>query len=163
MSKNQINKKIDLQHLKLKAANFCAYQERSVLEVKQKLQKLGANQAQTTQVIDDLVNEGFIDESRFARVYANGKLAQNKWGKHKIAHALQQKGINKTLVDEALAGLDEKKYLHTLSKLIEKKNREVKETDLWIRKNKIAQSVSLKGFEADLIFQEIDEMLKSER
>lgn len=161
MNKKQLNQQLDLQELKQKAASFCAYQERSTLEAKQKLQKLGANQEQISIILDFLLDEGFVDETRFARVYANGKFKQNKWGRIKIAHALQQKGISKSLIEESLNCLDNDSYLQTIKKLVEKKNKEVKEKDLWVRKNKIAQSVSLKGYESDLVFQVIDETLKT--
>ncbi len=154
-----MNQKLDLQNLKLKAANYCAYQERSVLEVKQKLNKLGANQAQVIQIVDELIAEGFIDEARFAHVYANGKFRQNKWGKLKIACALKKKGINENLIEEATGGIDENIYLDTLRKLVEKKNTIIKDDTPWVRKNKIAQSVTLKGFEAELVLSVINDVL----
>lgn len=154
-----MNQKLDMQNLKLKAANYCAYQERSVLEVKQKLKTLGANQLQVSQIVDELIDEGFIDEVRFAHVYAKGKFRQNKWGKLKIAYALQQKGINKNLIEEAIDGIDEKIYLDTVRTLVEKKNSEIKDDDPWVRKNKIAQSVTLKGFEAELVLAVINDVL----
>lgn len=65
-------------------------------------------------VIAELQKEKFLDDKRFALVYAKGKLNQNHWGKVKIRFALKEKGVNNTFINEALAALPEQTYLNIL-------------------------------------------------
>ncbi len=159
MSKDEINKKLDYYHLKLKAANYCAYQDRSPMEVYNKLMQQGANVDTANAIINELKNENFIDEQRFAEAYTRGKFNNNNWGKVKISYALQQKGIAPDLIADALSTIDDQAYLETIKKLVKQKNGQIKLSDNWIRKNKIAQYVSNKGFEANLVLPIINETL----
>lgn len=44
-------------------------------------------------IVSRLLQERFIDESRFARYFVNDKLRFNKWGRVKINYEMQRKGI----------------------------------------------------------------------
>jgi len=159
MSKDEINKKLDYHQLKIKAANYCAYQDRSSMEVYNKLKLIGASVDTANAIIRELIKENFIDEKRFAEAYARGKFNNNHWGKVKIGYALQQKGIAPDLVADALHAIDDESYVKTIKKLVQNKSNQLKLTDDWIRKNKIAQYVSNKGFEANLVLQVINDIL----
>lgn len=69
---------------KLKAARFCAYQERSQQEVRDKLYEYGLHYNDVEELLSELIVEGFINEERFARAYVRGKFKMKKWGRHKI-------------------------------------------------------------------------------
>ena len=57
---------------KVKAGDYCAYQERSQQEVRDKLYQYGLHQNEVEQIISELITEGFINEERFAIQYAGG-------------------------------------------------------------------------------------------
>ena len=40
-----------------------------------------------------LNTDGFLNEERFARAFAGGKFRMKKWGRIKISHALEAKGV----------------------------------------------------------------------
>ncbi|UPT68475.1 MAG: RecX family transcriptional regulator [Sphingobacteriales bacterium JAD_PAG50586_3] len=109
-----------------KAAAYCAYRERTVAEVTDKLRTLGATDVQKEKIIAKLIAEKYIDESRFAASFVRGKFNVNKWGRLKIKAELNFKGIDKKQVEKALKEINESDYLSTLKKLLEKKAKEVK-------------------------------------
>lgn len=104
---------------------YCAYQERSSGDVKHKLNEWGLQDEESiTWVLEKLKHEEFVDDQRFARIFANSKLNQNKWGKNKIKYALQAKSIPNTFINEALEQLPKEHYNSILQKLAEEKARE---------------------------------------
>ncbi len=80
----QPRKRLDPKTAKLKAADFCAYQERSQQEVRDKLYTYGLHEEEVEEVITELIIDGFISEERFAKAYAGGKFRIKGWGRRKI-------------------------------------------------------------------------------
>lgn len=144
----------DVKVLLAKAMKYCAYQERCTSEVEKKLRDWGANSQQIIQIQKQLEVERFVDNSRFARIYARSKFNGNKWGRAKIRMMLQQKGIEREAIDEALEQLPNEDYLETIRALIAKKK--VKAENEYQRKQKIAAWLHGKGFEPDLIWKALD-------
>ena len=67
-----------------KLKHYCGYQERSHLEVKQKLYSLGLMKKEVEELISRLIEEGYLNEERFAIHFASGKLRIKGWGRQKI-------------------------------------------------------------------------------
>lgn len=67
-----------------KVRRWCAMQERCLVEVKIHANSLGFSEEATEKVISQLVEEGFINEERFAQLYAGGKFRNKKWGRERI-------------------------------------------------------------------------------
>lgn len=135
-----------------KAEGFCAYQERSQQEVRDKLYSWGLHSAEVEDVISDLITHNFINEERFAHAYASGKFRMKHWGKIKIRQGLQLKKVSSRLIKEALAQIDAESYTETLANLLEKKALSLSEKDPYKRKMKLAGYAAGKGYENELIF-----------
>lgn len=136
----------------LKAASFCAYQERTQNEVRDKLVKLGATIDEADELICQLIAENYLNEERFAQVYSGGKFRIKKWGRIKISQQLKTKGISQRNINTGLLEIEEEDYLKTLEELINKKSSELKESNTYIKNNKIALYVIRKGYEPDLVW-----------
>jgi regulatory protein len=135
---------------------YCAYQERSHAEVRTKLQQLKCPPEEAEEVMVTLIEQGFLNEERFARAYARGKFNQKAWGKHKIRQGLRGKGIGESLVDLALAEeIPEDLYQETLSREIRRHWGEDTVPD-YEEKQKIRQHFIRRGFEWELV----DEVIK---
>ncbi len=78
----------------LKAQKYCAYQERCQQEVREKLYEWGVLPEVLENTIAELIIANFINEERFAKVYAGGKFRIKKWGRIKIKVKLQSKNKN---------------------------------------------------------------------
>ncbi|PUV21277.1 regulatory protein RecX [Sphingobacterium athyrii] len=137
---------------KLKAESYCAYQERSQQEVRDKLYSWGLHEADVENCIANLIAENFLNEERFAIAYCNGKLRMKGWGKIKIKQALKGKRVSEQLIKIAFKQIDPDEYEHILENIIDKKIREIKDKDSFIIKNKVYQFALSRGFESDLIF-----------
>ncbi len=147
----------------LKACNFCAYQERTQQEVRDKLYELGLFTDEVEDLICTLIEENFINEERFAKTYAGSKFRIKKWGRLKIEKALKDKRISSYCIKQGMAEIEEEEYLQTLSNLLQKKYESLNESNTYIRKNKTAQYLLSKGYENYLIWEKIEEMMQSDK
>jgi regulatory protein len=135
----------------IKAEQFCAYQERSQQEVRDKLYDLGMYPTGVESVISQLITGNFLNEERFAKAYAQGKFRMNGWGRIKIKQGLKFKKVPEKLINKALQLLDGDEYLDVLQKILDKKQRQLHETDAFKRRYKLQQYAMSRGFESDLI------------
>jgi regulatory protein len=137
----------------MKISDFCSYQERTHQEVRNKLYGFGLNKDTVEAIIVKLIQENFLNEERFAKLYAGGKFRIKKWGRKKIQEGLKQKEISDYCIRLAMKEIPQDDYLKTLKELVEK--RELKETEknTYKRKHKIAQYLYGRGYESELIWE----------
>lgn len=143
------------RNLLFKAERFCAYQERSSGDVKQKLRELGADEKTSAKIISSLTEDDFFNDERYAKLFASGKFRIKKWGKNKIRAELRMKKIPDNFIYNALDSIDEEEYNKTIQHLINKKSKEVKSRTTDDRRQKIYRFLLSKGFESNLVLQEM--------
>ena len=134
-----------------KMKQYCAYQERCMFDVKEKLKTFHLQEDVYEGIILKLKKEDYLNEERFAKVFAGGKLRVNHWGKNKIYAALQRKKVPELFILEGLNAIDDE-YVSVLHEVIAKKNNELKETDIHKRNKKLAKFAISKGFESNLVW-----------
>lgn len=144
-----------------KAKHYCAYQERSHAEVKEKLYSFGLRKTDVETILAKLIEENYLNEERFARLFAGGKFRMKKWGRVKIVYELKQKRISAYNIKIALEEIDESEYLAVLKKLAEAKWRSLKKDQHIIRQTKMQQYLLQKGFEPNLVKAIITEIRKA--
>ncbi|MCF8228263.1 MAG: RecX family transcriptional regulator [Bacteroidales bacterium] len=148
----------DFEFLYDKMQHYCSYQERCILDVQKKLQSWNMQPKVIDDIIRKLIHERYIDEERFARVFAGGKFRINKWGKNKIFSELSRKKIPDIYIQMALQEIDDEEYLQTLREILTKKENLLKVDDPLKRKNKLIQYASSKGYSLHVILKAMDGM-----
>jgi regulatory protein len=136
-----------------KIQHYCAYQERSHKEVKTKLYHYGLYESQVDEIMSQLITDGFLNEERFAKAFAGGKFRMKKWGKLKIRNELEFLGLTKNCIQRGLKEIEAADYSKTLKALIKKKSAEVKEENLFKKRDKIARFAIGKGYEPDMVWE----------
>jgi regulatory protein len=144
-------KTLDKKSAHAKLEQYCAYQERSQQEVRDKLYSYGLHSAEVEDVICDLISANFLNEERFARAYTLGKFRIKHWGKMKIKQGLKLKRVGDNLIKKALNSIDAEDYEQTLTALLQKKSAQLTEKDPFKRKFKLINYAVAKGYEKDLI------------
>ncbi|AII51599.1 regulatory protein RecX [Hymenobacter sp. APR13] len=134
-----------------KIAAFCAYQERNQKEVESKLREYGLDEDEAGEIIIRLSREKLLDEERFAKAYVRGHYRTKKWGRRRIVQELKQKGISDYCIKAGLQEIDGDEYYQNLVDVLEKKDRQEKERNPRLRRQKIQLFLTAKGFEQDLI------------
>jgi regulatory protein len=135
-----------------KLKHFCGYQERSHAEARQKLYTLGLFKKEVEELISRLIEEEYLNEERFARLFASGKSRIRGWGKHKIRHELRQKGVSAFCITKALDALDDTEYTAGFERVARKKWTALRsEKNIFVRKNKWQQFLLQRGYEPAMI------------
>ncbi len=140
-----------------KMAKYCAYQERCVKEVTDKLKSYDLSQEDRDEILDYLVDNRFVNDERFAKSFVKGKINQSGWGLNKIRFHLVQKGIAKELIDKALQTTDEEVYRQRLVGILQAKAKTIKAENSFEKKRKLAAFAQQRGFEPGLVWDVLKE------
>jgi regulatory protein len=143
-----------------KASELCGKREKCSSEVVAKLESWGStSDNDNRKIINWLKENGFIDESRYSGKFARDKFRFNKWGAIKIRTALRSKGISENDIESALASIDEDDYYNTLKELLASKKKGIKASNLFDLKGKLYRFGSSHGFESDLVYKVINDLV----
>ncbi|MEX1189887.1 MAG: regulatory protein RecX [Bacteroidia bacterium] len=137
-----------------KLKKFCAYQERSQQEVRQKLYLNGVKGEEAEFVITELISENFLNEERYARAYSRGKFRIKHWGRRKIIAGLKSKGVSERCIKEGLKEISSSEYRQILSKEIKKLHGKYKGK---AAEQQLIRNLMGKGFETSLIKELLNE------
>lgn len=153
-------KKLTASEVRKKIYHYCAYQERSHQEVKNKLYDLELSSSEIEELISHLITEGYLNEERFAKAFVGGKFRMKNWGRIKIVNALEAKGLTKNCIRIGLQEIDDADYLRTIELLIYKKLDQTDEGNIYVKREKLATHVIQKGFEPELVWEIVKKLIK---
>ena len=135
---------------------LCARREYCCADIAEKLRKKGASSKDAEGLIDRLIEEGYIDEGRYARAFVHDKILYNGWGRVKVAQHLRAKGVCPAYIQEAMPCITEEQYAEAFQKVFRSKQRSIKgETDYEVRQ-KLARSLIARGFEPSYVFENMN-------
>ena len=154
----QANKPLTSDQVLDKMAKFCAYQERCVKDVRDKLKTFDIPEEEKTKILDYLLDNRFVNDERYAKAFVRGKVNQSGWGINKIRFHLMQKGIGKELIDEALGQTDEEVYRQRLIDILKTKSKTIKAESDFEKKRKLAAYAIQKGFEGSLVWEVLKDL-----
>ncbi len=133
-----------------KVLHYCAYQDRCTQEVRTKLSTFDMPDAEKEKIVKLLVDEGYLDDERYASTFVRSKIYLKKWGVNKIKMSLKMKGISDEIIGNALSEIDPEIYKDELIKVL--KAKKINDTDPYKKKAKLAQYAIQKGYEPSLVW-----------
>jgi regulatory protein len=160
-SPKNLNRELSEKEITNKLYKYCAYQERAVSDVSKQLERYNVKERSKKMIIDKLIEEGFLNEERYAKTYMLSKLRYNKWGKIKIIHGLKEKSIDSNIIHKVIDTISEKEYIEIIAHLIAKKKILLQEKDIYVKKNKLARFLIYKGFESTIVWDQINKLIKN--
>lgn len=114
------------------------------------------DEREQAKIISRLIADKWIDDSRYANAFVRDKSNHSSWGRYKIKNALQIKGVDKDVIEQALNEIDNDSSSENLIKLLEKKARSTKFTNLYDLKGKLFRYAMSRGFEFSEITDAMD-------
>ena len=137
-------------------ASLCSRAEHSSGEVLKKMRLWGLDDDASRRVLNRLTEERYVDDRRFCRIFVDEKLRLQRWGRHKIVHALRQKGVGADIYIPVIEAIDADLYEQELQQLLTAKRR-----TLHCEEHLMIQRLTLfalnRGFTADEIRQCLSE------
>ncbi len=154
---------LDYKSALKKAGDFCAYQERSQQQVRDKLYSYGLHQDEVEEAVSELIVQGFLNEERYAIAYAGGKFRMKGWGRMKIKQGLKFQKISEYCIKKGMDEIDPDVYYEKLLELAAKKINSMKSDNEYLIKGKATQYLVGRGFESDLVREAIEDILNKNR
>lgn len=130
-------KKPSVEEALPKIRTYCNFRDRSHKEVKTKLYDMGLYTREVDELLIKMMDEGLLNEERYAKSFARGHFYQKKWGWIKIEMGLRQHGIQANLMKAAKNEIDPEDYDAMVRKLAERKWNEFKKDQYITRKAKV--------------------------
>ena len=142
-----------------KIKHYCGYSERCHYEVREKLFGMGLMKKDVELLLSRLIEEDYLNEERYAILFAGGHFRQKKWGKTRIAYALRQKKVSERNIQRGLKEIEDADYSATLRKLANAKWKTLSGEQYLVRQAKTNAFLLQKGYESG----EIREVIKAIR
>lgn len=140
---------MELQWL-AKAERYCAREEQCYSSVRQKLSAWGVPSDSADRIIDCLIDNDFINEHRYVRIYCESKLRLQKWGRRKVAYQLRSKRISNDLIAEGMETVTDEQYQDILLAVARAKWKTFTPGDQRNRERLMAFLIS-RGYEMEFI------------
>lgn len=140
---------------------YCIYQERCHKEVGQKLKEMKMVPSDIDQIISNLIQEDFLNETRFAQTFVKGKFNQKKWGFYRIKRELSFRNISDYNIELALKEVSKTDYISTFHDLAEKRFAQLSnEKDLQKKRKKLTDYLLYRGWESNLVYEKVRDLIK---
>jgi regulatory protein len=84
-------------------ARALAKRDRTGAEIRTLLERRGVDAETAETVLDELSGDGYLDDARYARRFAEDRRTLDRWGSERIERDLERRGIAREVIEEALA------------------------------------------------------------
>jgi len=143
-----------------KIEHFCAYQERCHQEVESKLYSFKLSSHEIAEAIAHLIAQNYLNEERFACLFAISKFHQKNWGKNRISQELKQRKISSYLINKGLKEIPEHEYANTFEQITLRVWASLSERNSLKKRKKFCDYFLRKGWESDWIYEKAIELEK---
>src|SRR3954466_2804919 len=124
--------------------------ERTEAELRASLAQRGC----ASDVIDDVLvatrQEGFVDDAGYARRFAEDRRLLDRWGSERIARDLERRGVERELVEQALAGQGREDELAVAIELLDRRFPQPFDGDR--ERDKAWRMLVRRGYEPELAY-----------
>jgi len=124
-------------------------------KIKLALERASEDPGVADQMLDSLLQDGFVDDLRYASAFAREKAALTGWGSAKIRYALAAKRIPAEVVAQALEEIDPARSDDRLHRLIQVKRKSLG-NDPQARVKLLKYALS-RGYDYDSVRQFVDD------
>ena len=138
---------------------LCARGERSTGDAMRLMRTWGVPEGERQAVVDRLVAQRFIDNSRYAELYVREKSRLSGWGARKIAMQLRTKGVEKEIIAEALATIDSDEQSDRLAEKLRRKMRTTKAQSDYEMRGKLLRYALGLGYDYDDASTALDKIM----
>ena len=148
-----------IKEIEFKLKQYCSYQDRCHNEVENKLSKFNLISQAKDQILFNLINEDYLNETRFCKSFVRGKFKIKNWGKRRIIQELKSRKISEFNIKKGLSEINEIEYLEKFENLFNKKLSSLENLNSIDKKRKIFSYLQYRGWETNLIYEKINQIL----
>lgn len=146
-----------------KALDLLAVRARSSRDLRIRLRRAGAPDAEVTWAIDRLLAQGFVDDAAYARQVARSKVLSGGVSRRKVINVLRQRGVAADVAEDAidatLAEVDLDEHGAALA-AARKRLRALGSLDPATRRQRLYAFLARRGYENDVVRRVLKEVLE---
>ena len=157
-------KEIDKMEALGKLESLCARSEQCVFDLNRKMINWGIKASDRKEIIENLIENRYVDESRYARSFANDKARFSCWGPYKIRMELMKKRLMSSLISEAVKNVDPEVWKEGLlhAATVKARNLDLTGEDGWENGQKLYKYLIGRGFPSAASSKAVNVMRKRE-
>ncbi len=145
------------------AYKLVSQRERTVRQVRDKLTAKDCTPAAIDAALEELGRYGFIDDARYAKLFAEDKRRLQGWGERRIRSQLMRDGISREILDglfaDGEAALSAPSELESALTLLQRKQPDLSDEKV---KARMAGMLARRGIASSVVFQALREHARSE-
>ena len=151
-----------LFHIKQRAFRYLGRRQHSTSELRIKLKQKGYETEFINEVLDDLKQKNYLDDTKFAEMFVEEKIKLKLWGEQKLRSELIKRGIKSEIISDVIRNkVSEQDKLSYAMILASKKynalmNRGLNNETI---KNKLVTFLKSRGYYYDVIKEVCDELI----
>ena len=140
-----------------KIQSYCLYQERCIKEVKNKLFSLKVSSKSANDIIEYLIDNDYLNDERYAKMFIQGKLRIKKWGRIKLKYELRLKGIDIKIINKHINQINEEDYIKYFNEFSTNKINFLKGSKDQ-KKRSFINYFTYRGWENSLIYEKLKDI-----
>jgi regulatory protein len=142
-----------LEHALALAYRHLGKRDRTAAQVRRHLTARDVQEDTIEQAVEELLRLGYLDDARFAQVFAEDRRALDGWGPERIERALLAAGVDGELVAAAIGVRDTADELGAALELLRRRCREVPASE---RERERALGILVrKGYDLELAYDAV--------
>ena len=141
-----------------KLTALCSQAEYCQGDMLRKMEQWGLDEGTQQRIMDYLLREGYVDDSRYCRCFVEDKIKYNGWGRRKIEQALYAKRVDRSVYGPVLDDVADEQYVEVLRPLLAQKWRGITARNDYERAMKLIRFAMGRGYSYDIIKQSIDHL-----
>jgi regulatory protein len=142
-----------LEHALGVAYRHLGKRDRTIEQVRRHLAGRDVQEDACEQALAELVRLGYLDDARFAQVFAEDRRALDGWGPERIERALRSAGVDGALVAAAIGARDAGEELEAAVALLRRRLREVPANER--ERERALGILARKGYDLELAYDAV--------
>ena len=139
---------------------LCARAERSSGDAMRLMATWMVPEGDRQRVLQRLIKDRFIDDSRYAEAFVREKSNLSAWGEYKIRATLRRKGIADEIINSALQLMPTEQNIERLTERLKRKMRTIKYDTTYQLKTKLIRHALSLGFTMDDVLKWVEEVMR---
>ncbi|MBR5492711.1 MAG: RecX family transcriptional regulator [Alistipes sp.] len=139
---------------------LCARAERSSGDAMRLMTTWMVPEDDRQMVLQRLIKDRFIDDSRYAEAFVREKSNLSAWGEYKIRATLRRKGIADEIINSALLQMPTEQNIERLTERLKRKMRTIKYDTTYQLKTKLIRHALSLGFSMDDVLKCVEEVMR---
>ena len=145
------------------AYSYLNRRDRTAAELRAYLGARDLAEVEVEAAISELVELGYVDDARYARLFAQDKRTLEEWGEERIRRSLRERGVERELVEAALLETAEADGTDELTRALSLLRRRFPKPPAGRRERDRALGVMIrKGFDSELALDALSAYARGE-